>query len=71
MDMQNKNSLHGKSMREQYRAKKKLPAVHVRYLLIQIRSWSEACNLEHELLVAWWLVTTGDSQGVPFETGTT
>ncbi len=61
MGTQNKNSQHGKTMREQCRAKMILPAVHVRYLLIQIRSWSDACDLEHELLVAWWLVTTRDS----------
>ena len=61
MDTQNNSSRHGETMREQYRAKKKLPAVHVRYLLIQARSWGDAYDLEHKLLVAWWLVTTGDS----------
>ena len=61
MGMQNKNSRHGKPMREQYRAKKKLPVVHVRYLLIQARSWSDASGLGDEQLVAWWLVTTRDS----------
>lgn len=61
MDTQNKNSRHGEPMREQCRAKKKLPAVHVRDLLIQARSWSDASGLGDEQMVAWWLVTAGDS----------